>query len=99
MNHHSVTYALKKGGYAVSDAFYSLDIELTPSSILSVMVNINKYNRYGALLIIPSIGYPGVIICEPIIWIIMCVQLVYSFYSNPYIKEHKYIVNYEIERS
>lgn len=52
-----------------------------------------------ALLVIPAIGYLGVIICEPIIWIIMCVQLVYSFYSNPYIKEHKYIVNYEIERS
>lgn len=43
-----------------------------------------------ALLIIPHLGYLGVIICEPIIWCLMFIQLVYSFYSNPYVKEHKY---------
>lgn len=41
------------------------------------------------LLLIPSLGYFGVIICEPIIWCFMTGQLAYSFYNTPYIKEHK----------
>lgn len=43
-----------------------------------------------ALLIIPVLGYLGVIICEPIIWCLMFIQLFFAFYSNPYVKEHKY---------
>lgn len=43
-----------------------------------------------ALLVIPRLGYLGVIICEPIIWCLMFIQLVYSFYRDPYVKEHKY---------
>jgi putative MATE family efflux protein len=39
-----------------------------------------------AFLLVPSLGYFGVIICEPVIWCVMFVQLLYSFYSNPYIK-------------
>lgn len=42
------------------------------------------------LLFIPSLNYFGVIICEPLIWCFMTAQLAYSFYRNPYIKEHKY---------
>ena len=38
------------------------------------------------ILLIPVLGYFGVIICEPVIWCLMCVQLMYSFYRNPYIK-------------
>lgn len=41
------------------------------------------------ILLIPSLEYFGVIICEPVIWCFMCMQLAYSFYKNPYIKQHK----------
>jgi len=39
-----------------------------------------------AFLLVPVLGYFGVIICEPIIWCIMLLQLIYSFYTNPYIR-------------
>jgi len=39
-----------------------------------------------AFLFVPILGYLGVIICEPIIWFIMFLQLLYSFYTNPYIR-------------
>jgi putative MATE family efflux protein len=39
-----------------------------------------------AFLLIPYLGYFAVIICEPIIWCIMFIQLLYSFYTNPYIR-------------
>jgi putative MATE family efflux protein len=39
-----------------------------------------------AILLVPVLGYFGVIICEPIIWCIMFIQLLYSFYTNPYIR-------------
>lgn len=39
------------------------------------------------ILFIPSLKYFGVIICEPVIWCLMCLQLVYSFYKNPYIRK------------
>lgn len=39
------------------------------------------------ILIIPKTGYFGVIICEPVIWCLMCIQLLYSFYHNPYIRQ------------
>lgn len=35
---------------------------------------------------IPQFQYMAVIFCEPVIWCIMCIQLVYSFYQNSYIK-------------
>ena len=42
------------------------------------------------ILFIPSLEYFGVIICEPVIWCFMCIQLCFSFYKNPYIRECKY---------
>jgi putative MATE family efflux protein len=39
-----------------------------------------------AFLIVPATGYFSVIICEPILWCLMLIQLLYSFYSNPYIR-------------
>lgn len=39
-----------------------------------------------AWLCIPYLGYFGVIICEPVIWCLMCTQLLYSFFRNTYIK-------------
>ncbi len=41
------------------------------------------------IFLIPTLKYFGVIICEPVIWCFMCIQLVYSFYSNSYIKQYK----------
>lgn len=41
------------------------------------------------VFIIPSIGYLGVIICEPVIWCLMTLQLIFSFYGNPYIRQFK----------
>ncbi|MEG0297407.1 MAG: MATE family efflux transporter [Clostridium sp.] len=40
-------------------------------------------------LLIPSLEYFGVIICEPVVWCCMCIQLAYAFYKNPYIKQCK----------
>lgn len=37
-------------------------------------------------LFIPVLGYFGVIICEPVIWCCMAIQLAWSFYHNPYIQ-------------
>lgn len=36
---------------------------------------------------IPQFQYMAVIFCEPMIWCVMCMQLVYSFYHNAYIKD------------
>jgi putative MATE family efflux protein len=38
-----------------------------------------------AFLLVPSLGYLGVVICEPIIWCIMLMQLLYSYHTDPYI--------------
>ena len=37
-------------------------------------------------LFIPQFEYMAVIFCEPVIWCVMCVQLVYSLYTNPYMR-------------
>lgn len=39
--------------------------------------------------LIPVFHYEAVIWCEPIIWCLMAVELLISFYTNPYIKEIK----------
>ena len=39
------------------------------------------------LLIIPGMGYLGVIICEPVIWCFMCAQLLWSFYRHPFMRK------------
>jgi putative MATE family efflux protein len=39
-----------------------------------------------AFFLVPALGYFAVIICEPIIWCVMFIQLIYSFYTNPYIR-------------
>lgn len=39
-------------------------------------------------IFIPRFQYMAVIFCEPVIWCIMCVQLVYSFYSHSYIRNN-----------
>lgn len=41
------------------------------------------------LVFIPMFEYMAVIFCEPTIWCIMCIQLVWSFYHHPFIVEAK----------
>ena len=41
------------------------------------------------IFLIPRFQYMAVIFCEPVIWCVMTVQLVYSFYHNPYIKNNR----------
>ena len=36
-------------------------------------------------LLVPRMGYKAVILCEPLIWCVMTVHLVYAFYTNPYV--------------
>lgn len=48
------------------------------------------------IICIPHMGYFGVILCEPIIWCLMCAQLLYAFYGDSYIRgkeETKILVN------
>jgi MATE efflux family protein len=35
---------------------------------------------------VPKLGYFGVMICEPLIWIVMVEQLRIAFYGNGYVK-------------
>ena len=37
-------------------------------------------------LLVPRMGYRAVIICEPLIWCLMTVHLVYAFFTHPYIR-------------
>ncbi|MCI8886754.1 MAG: MATE family efflux transporter [Hungatella sp.] len=41
------------------------------------------------VILIPRFAYTAVIFCEPVIWCIMAAQLVYTFYSDAYIKSFK----------
>lgn len=41
------------------------------------------------MVLIPHFQYVAVVFCEPVIWCVMTVQLVYSFYHHPLIKEVK----------
>ena len=40
-----------------------------------------------AFLVIPRYGYPAVIVCEPLIWCLMVLELMLSFWLNPYIRK------------
>lgn len=39
-----------------------------------------------SIFIIPKLGYFAVIICEPVIWCVMVVELIVSFWRNPFIR-------------
>lgn len=39
------------------------------------------------LVCIPVLNYFGVILCEPIIWCVMCIQLAISFYKSNYFRK------------
>ena len=36
--------------------------------------------------LVPRMGYRAVILCEPLIWCVMVVHLVFAFFTNPYIR-------------
>ena len=42
-----------------------------------------------SIFIIPKFGYFAVIICEPVIWCVMVVELILSFWKNPFIREEQ----------
>lgn len=39
------------------------------------------------IIFIPMLGYLGVILCEPIVWCCMTLQLWFSLYNDPYLKK------------
>lgn len=39
------------------------------------------------VIFIPRYGYDAVVWCEPLIWCAMTVQLLYAWFTNPYVKE------------
>ena len=39
-----------------------------------------------AWCLVPRMGYRAVILCEPLIWCVMAVHLVFAFFTNPYIR-------------
>lgn len=41
------------------------------------------------VILIPKFEYMAVIFCEPVIWCVMAIQLVITFYTNSFIKEAK----------
>ena len=45
------------------------------------------------IVIIPQTRYLGIILCEPIVWILMTLQLIYSLYNHPIIQEGRRIKN------
>lgn len=49
------------------------------------------------VLIIPWAGYKGVILCEPLIWVAMTVQLYFSLFRHPLIKEGKAILAIKVQ--
>ncbi len=47
-----------------------------------------KQQTVFAFLAIPKFGYPAVIVCEPLIWCLMFLELMLSFWFNPYIRKN-----------
>ena len=39
-----------------------------------------------AWIFVPGMGYRAVILCEPLIWCVMALHLVISFFTNPYVR-------------
>ena len=70
------------------NALQGLGKKITPL-VSSVIELIGKL--IFTYILIKPLGYFGVCICEPIIWICMMVQLLYSFYGDENIKNAKHI--------
>lgn len=77
-------YAVLGWLLATRNALQGLGQKLLPL-VSSVIEFVGKI--IFVLLFIPAFQYWAVIFCEPAIWCVMTVQLIYSFYRNPYIRE------------
>lgn len=44
---------------------------------------------------IPVLDYLGVIICEPVIWCFMCLQLLWAFYNHPCVRKERQTESFE----
>ena len=71
---------------ATRNALQGLGQKLLPlvSSVIELLGKI-----IFVLVFIPKFAYMAVILCEPVIWCVMTIQLVYTFYHNSYIKSFK----------
>lgn len=67
-------------------ALQGLGLKLLPL-VSSVIEFVGKV--IFVVVFIPRFQYMAVIFCEPVIWCLMAAQLVWSFYTNPYIKAAK----------
>lgn len=79
-------YAVVGVLFNMRNSLQALNIKVLPL-ISSIVELIGKI--IFTFLLVPKIGYWGIIICEPIIWCFMCAQLVYTFYRTPYIVKYK----------
>ena len=64
-------------------ALQGLGAKITPI-ISSFIELIGKC--FFAWVLVPKMGYTAVILCEPLIWCVMAVHLVVTFFTNPYIR-------------
>ena len=64
-------------------ALQGLGAKITPI-ISSFIELIGKC--FFAWVLVPRMGYTAVILCEPLIWCVMAVHLVVTFFTNPYIR-------------
>lgn len=64
-------------------ALQGLGAKITPI-ISSFIELIGKC--FFAWVLVPKMGYTAVILCEPLIWCVMAVHLVITFFTNPYIR-------------
>jgi len=73
-------YIALGGVIVIRNALQGLGSKLLPliSSIIEMLGKI-----LFTIVIIPKMGTRGIIICEPLIWCAMCIQLVYTYLRNP----------------
>ncbi len=45
------------------------------------------------MFLTPRIGYMGVVLSEPIIWVFMCIILIVKFYTHPIFRQNKLSIN------
>ncbi len=75
-------YAILGILFNVRQSLQALNEKLLPliSSIVELLGKV-----VITLFLVPIIGYWGIIICEPLVWCVMCLQLCIAFYRHPYV--------------
>ena len=66
-------------------------LQAVGSKILPILSSVIEFvgKIFFTFILVPRLGYWAVIICEPIIWCVMTVELVLSFYLRPEIRKNK----------